>query len=90
MHTHALRTGYIGYTVISYYIESYHIMSHHIISYDIISYHIILYHIISYHIISFHTGVLDVLHAVVDRLPSPASALMDINGPFLGRIVDSW
>ena len=36
------------------------------------------------------TGVLDVLHAVVDRLPSPAAAMMKTDGPFLGRIVDSW
>lgn len=36
------------------------------------------------------SGVLDVLHAVVDRLPSPAAAMMKTDGPFLGRIVDSW
>jgi len=55
-------------------------------------------------------GVLEVLQAVVDRLPSPASSLSSsltsssssssssssttttttINGPFMGRIVDSW
>jgi small GTP-binding protein len=35
-------------------------------------------------------GVLEVLEAVVDKLPSPALALKDVDGPFLGRIVDSW
>lgn len=39
----------------------------------------------------FHTlGVLEVLNAVIDSLPSPALALMEVDGPFLGRIVDSW
>ena len=39
----------------------------------------------------FHIlGVLEVLNAVVDNLPSPALALMEVDGPFLGRIVDSW
>ena len=37
-------------------------------------------------------GVLDVLEAVVDRLPSPVASgsLRDAAGPFLGRVVDSW
>ena len=37
-------------------------------------------------------GVLDVLEAVVDRLPSPvqSGSLRDATGPFLGRVVDSW
>jgi GTP-binding protein LepA len=35
-------------------------------------------------------GILEVLEAVVDKLPSPALALKDVDGPFLGRIVDSW
>jgi elongation factor 4 len=35
-------------------------------------------------------GIIDVMRAVVDRLPSPVAALMDRTGPFYGRIVDSW
>ncbi len=35
-------------------------------------------------------GVEDVLRAVVDRLPSPKHISKDENGPFFGRIVDSW
>ena len=37
-------------------------------------------------------GVLEVLEAVVDRLPSPVQngSLREPNGPFLGRVVDSW
>ena len=35
-------------------------------------------------------GIRDVLEAVVDRLPSPRSMCQDTQGPFLGRVVDSW
>jgi GTP-binding protein LepA len=35
-------------------------------------------------------GVLEVLEAVVDRLPSPVASSMKVDGPFLGRVVDSW
>lgn len=35
-------------------------------------------------------GVLEVLRAVVDRCPSPVATLMKADGPFYGRIVDSW
>ena len=35
-------------------------------------------------------GIKEVIEAVIDRLPSPEGLLMDKNGPFRGRIVDSW
>lgn len=35
-------------------------------------------------------GIREVLEAVVDRLPSPRDVCRDTEGPFLGRIVDSW
>jgi len=35
-------------------------------------------------------GIRDVLEAVVDRLPSPALTTKDAEGPYLGRVVDSW
>ena len=35
-------------------------------------------------------GILEVLEAVVDRLPSPKAASLDANGPCMARIVDSW
>lgn len=35
-------------------------------------------------------GIEDVLQAVVDRLPSPKSISKPQDGPFYGRIVDSW
>ena len=35
-------------------------------------------------------GVLEVMNAVIDRLPSPVETCKDPDGPFYGRIVDSW
>lgn len=35
-------------------------------------------------------GVLEVMQAVVDRLPSPVAASKQPDGPFYGRVVDSW
>jgi GTP-binding protein LepA len=35
-------------------------------------------------------GILDVIKAVVERVPSPEASCQDARGPFLGRIVDSW
>lgn len=35
-------------------------------------------------------GILDVMQAVVDRLPSPVQASKHPDGPFYGRVVDSW
>lgn len=35
-------------------------------------------------------GVLEVMQAVIDRLPSPVEASKQPDGPFYGRIVDSW
>lgn len=35
-------------------------------------------------------GVLEVMEAVIDRLPSPVAASKNPSGPFYGRIVDSW
>jgi elongation factor 4 len=35
-------------------------------------------------------GIHEVLQSIVERLPSPSSFSKDANGPFYGRIVDSW
>lgn len=35
-------------------------------------------------------GIREVFEAIVDRLPSPRASSRDADGPFLGRIVDSW